>query len=1682
MGAEKKSPKFFSLIHLPIPKPTSTPPGKKKSPIKVIFKKILKKGKYYLHFHVLKQKEMTDGNSLEVKPFDSLLSVVYKYALAGQKPAKFFITRPVEPEDLPLLQEIPPPTITPPELLQELQPEEDPQTIPLEDQMVNLPTIYGRLKRSRPLLQAKDLLFSLWSLYVSPEDFQALEVQSPTEGLRDVAPLERGALENLRETANDFYAQVGEAEDLFETTEQMVEEYLTWNPNGVPPAAYQVRDFVVLNLSSEIERLKLQFPSASEIFNLVDTIETPVDKRDLIFSLIQQYGLAPPLTESEAQELLEPLNRFYRDVGYEEGLFADEQELRAAYAQWNPERAIDLRGEVLWQIYHQLHLKNSAFTPLDFVFSYLETMVPRDIMESNEVGDYLIEIGQTEEGREYLDELRQTINNFYYIQEPERRADKYQRNVDMVRAYQSWQLQLREEAEADWDIARQILDFQQEIEPLYEETPFEFGSIVKKSEHVVYKMYHLDHGDKIQPADGFGLFDNSILGEHVPFIQYNTGVPEIPGKSFYKLYRGKSVDKEPNYQYTIVSPDAETELNSLYLKIWIRHPYEPHPTPMHAASANAFLVAHCDLEAGEISFDIPYIKDQPDDLDEYLQRVQAGEVEVLGTGVYSDFLRPLTNSITEYLVLDAILTALPVRLADRTEEGLKAEVSIYGRGLEIDPATFAYAVSLDPLLRNYLYIEESTHPQSLKKKLNIRYRPYPLSVERAQSLLGGEKRTLSATIHEDKLPVGSTYAVVGVSEEEEGSSEPQKQIKVVEDTDLPVITLNISRTSNIDIVQEFLQVAVALLWKYATLRPEILDIYSRLMGERAVMSLLGQEMEEEEVFTRFTDREEDIIPRKLKDVLPDLFKGDFSRRCQKKMQPMVIQPSQVERWKQQTFIYKGQTYQREVMPYPKPRPGVYPVYLVCPSDAYPFLGVKTNNARETKDKYPYIPCCYTTPQMETRVEGGKITGYQKYYLGLGEEEPKVSKAENVLKTNKTLPPGGMGQIASDIEEILKQYPLTAPRSDFRRYGVPRSPNSLLHSVLTAIKDPEYASLTEEAAKEDYVRRVRLEMARRLEKSLYKQELYDRSLEEISTLLEDVEVFLDPSLFYRGLEVMFGINLYVYGYDDNEVSEMVLPRHKIFHTQPYRALPTVLILKNWGGEADALEYPQCELIVEEVLGSNPRTIFDASMGKINYDTWRNFNITIRWGFVRERGRWTFQAHGNQYSEVQDAYSIVDYPSLVGEAAQYQILDTYGKMRGLIFEALNPQLREPESVTMIFEPSQPANLPLAADGPLQRCRASTAQSVFGDPSAVTKNSDGLVDGLWFGEDPKIYVPILKATEFTELPLGDANPIETNPDTSTRRREKLEKDLNFIQQLVGWLYLIARQNGLSKLQFTEQYLEWDREPVEDSATYYDFSRLQRELPPSVIIEETTTETGIKYLTRSITVEEAIASLADTIPTLFRDGKVWFYNERFLIKMKMWLDQQQRLLMSARTTALEPPVVLRDYYTQATDFKPQPNVSVFISRSQLKQWLESLVTAVQTHRIYTKIDNQLVLTREPFIFQDNDSKIYLVQNVVGGSFAKAMNVAYIWQKFKRNLGDDPPALAEPQNYPYIVYAHSSLGLVVVQDERNKILETPQIRFTVAPVMRASVQNESSTPYLRLLRFGPNPASYRYSALLELL
>src|SRR5690606_17196787 len=69
-----------------------------------------------------------------------------------------------------------------------------------------------------------------------------------------------------------------------------------------------------------------------------------------------------------------------------------------------------------------------------------------------------------------------------------------------------------------------------------------------------------------------------------------------------------------------------------------------------------------------------------------------------------------------------------------------------------------------------------------------------------------------------------------------------------------------------------------------------------------------------------------------------------------------------------------------------------------------------------------------------------------------------------------------------------------------------------------------------------------------------------------------------------VEEVFNINIYVFSPppigDETELGSMVVPRFKIFHSRPLRLQrPTVVIMRSLGSESDALEYPQCELIVD-----------------------------------------------------------------------------------------------------------------------------------------------------------------------------------------------------------------------------------------------------------------------------------------------------------------------------------------------------------------------------------------------------------------------------------------------------------------------------------------------------------------------
>ena len=324
-----------------------------------------------------------------------------------------------------------------------------------------------------------------------------------------------------------------------------------------------------------------------------------------------------------------------------------------------------------------------------------------------------------------------------------------------------------------------------------------------------------------------------------------------------------------------------------------------------------------------------------------------------------------------------------------------------------------------------------------------------------------------------------------------------------------------------------------------------------------------------------------------------------------------------------------------------------------------------------------------------------------------------------------------------------------------RWGVPPGVNSLIHCVLEALDVPDYVNLSVED-KEEYAIRVRRELHDNVNPSLYQQELFDYSLEEIRLQVANPDLFLDPHLYYRGIEELFDVNIYTFVPTEEHAGEsnqdgagyLELPRYKVFHAQPYREdRQTVIIYKHRGGKsAISGEIPQCELIVDyDEENKVARKIFEDDMNRLLYSTMVNIARTITT---------TIEVSPENVTDLAvraNVYSTVDSNEIIKRSASAQILDNYGKARGFIF----PTTRG--TMSMVYPPGQPENLPLVREVVLTNVEDAVA--IFGDPIGITGNDQGLVDGLWYRAMDimfGVYVPIHPTEQYLDLPVGPANPL--------------------------------------------------------------------------------------------------------------------------------------------------------------------------------------------------------------------------------------------------------------------------------------------------------------------------------------
>lgn len=1248
--------------------------------------------------------------------------------------------------------------------------------------------------------------------------------------------------------------------------------------------------------------------------------------------------------------------------------------------------------------------------------------------------------------------LYAVMNQVYRNMDNTLTVNKFEDQDSIQRDYSAWIERVTEEKDNELKQLIVIEDIQERLALIDQEDKIPFSPVTINSSISSFSP-NID-GRPVSLEDGLDIFNRTITSKYVPYIRYN----DKYGKAMSRVYTGGKTETEPNYSVTVISPTDGPDPNTIYMRLWLGDPNNDGSVELHDAPRDSFSIVKYRLENNYLTIESP---------------------------AESNPKKGLIRN--ERIAYQRTQNALPnLTFGEGKEAKVRGEFNMWN--ISINETPFLHMILVEPLMNVYLYVEENIKPFALKKRLDVHYRS--IFTDMSEGKTGTDQAYIANSA---SVSITLTQKVTTETEIIDIVDPITGQITQIALTaSIPYVHVNISQSDSRHTVNEFIPIFRLLMKYFLNHQQEYMVPYQIFLPELDALEPLLDQRKYKTIQTeggpkKTGTRKLGSKIAHLRERAPELITLGFARKCQAPLQPIIVNANEIEAWKQQRIGPSQE--ERQVMPFPKDNPRWF---FVCPDDNNPYPKVKLNTDLSNREEYPYIPCCGGKDQMTPGVK----SKYRNYVENKPIPKKIGAKAEGKITTEKILEPGKIAFLPRAVETILKQY--SEDVVDMVRYGIVYSTNSLIHCVCTAIDDPNYINLSSDDQKEAYVTRIRQYMLGTIRPSLLKQEFYDYTDDEIMNMFRDNSNFFDPALFYRAIEETFNVNIYIFSPppDKNNLGIMDIPRFKIFHAHALRLhRPTILIMKTKGSESDSLEYPQCELIVDYDIDNLQITkLFGPEMTEICHGTLQETLKTVTWSVLPNN---TFEVHSNMYY-------YIDHLSLFQLPAISQFIDDNGKMRALTLNVGNGR-----SLTVAVIPSQPENLPVTTE--IVRIDQQIARGIFGEPTGITRDFNNNINGLWYqimdityGE----YIPIIPVStipEINNLQVGPPNPIVSTGISVTSRLSKLRRTLNIITQLVKWLYELARsKQTINPDTFAQRFMVADETPVQDSSNYYNLINIPRRLP---VVE---------------TIEEAIRILQPLTPTLFNQGHIVMYNHTFASKIIKMLQDYDNLypiveaitfniqsrvnqLCSVNTTQavtelrnigiqLKIPnphslsktdlcnaIRLRykdsidNYYETDDDFINIPNSKIFLNERDLTAWIMSLKSSQNYSKYFNikkKIEIGMGFLKDPFIYQDTNDKIYIVQNVAGGTKAKTLATAYTWSNSHVNLGSEPSLLENivPILSGQVIPSHMIYGI------------SPS--STLVPIEDNTYNN---TIYLKLVYYGtPSDRAIgreaRYGALLEIL
>ncbi len=1131
------------------------------------------------------------------------------------------------------------------------------------------------------------------------------------------------------------------------------------------------------------------------------------------------------------------------------------------------------------------------------------------------------------------------------------------------------------------------------------------------------------------------IFNTAYTSYIIPYIQYNSD----PAKSrdtdgsdrFYKIYKGRSVDAQPNYNNITLPPTVTSRGFTIYLSIWSGPNMDTEEETQEDARTGkkeGFMVAS-----------INYLP----------------ESKVIRVTVNA----PFTEEINQNVMIDRLhqhISALPKPPEKAINENrISGNFTIYNA--DVIEESFLHLIMNDPLFSSYLYLEEAQKSFAVKQRLIIHYRGAIADKANSDAEGGRNRAAVSATINQDRIPRGETVLI----NTETGQL---ARYAVNQPEGLSVIQIKMTKASSRRVAEQFVNIISRLFRVYLEKGQSVVDEYIRFIPEYQMIinQKLAENQAPQETIPatiqngQIMDSTNESRIRRLQKYAEDVFVVNYARQCQKPLQPIPVRLEEIPFWQRKVFVNKntGLLEERQILPFPPDNPRYY---FVCPYDKNPYPGVKPNNNLSNKHIYPYTPCCFGTNQFTKNTSN--------WHLYVSGQAPVVKKTKNdhEISTDKFLSPERIGFVSSTVANFLSKY--SDEPGEIRRYGVPRDPNSFIHCVALAVRDPGYMNSPDKAA---YVSLLRSRLFYQNRENpglgiypeLLRQEFYDMANEDIIRHIGDENEFFDPLTCYRVMEVLFNCTIYVFALNDKDrktgqvMSLLQLPRHQYFHAHPPSSgTRTVLIVRHWGSEVNSSEYPQCELIVDK-RQNEIRMLFDEDMNEILYPAMAFVGRTITWQIMDSANqRPTLTAR-------QNVYSALNYQKIFGQIlVNGQIIDDAGKARMF---SLHPQWSSPEhkgysplEIYVNVPPTAPLNVPTFRAEDISKNLPPYERTIelFGNPVSATVGIDGTrLTGLWFSAGDlqfAFYCPCadIPMSEFkekypnvgtpgTELSaLTISIPRESNLilGSSLDRIREFRRSSAFITQIVRYLYLIAgRPESIDGFLATiAGMLDQNNKP--DSALIYGMTSLQRILPDP-----------------DLGVEGVLTALSAQVPRVFPGGRLLIYDQQMYTGIRYGLIKWSKEVEGLPVDILDYRE-LKAYYTSKHDYQTSPREWILSSLQEYNSWISVYVPSPNLQQrqiqnlkdnIQTQLNPNAYSYQEPYIYQKSGNTtigtsldprqdlFYLIQNVAGGEFRRAIQVAYTWYLEKRNTGFGTEVWnPDNPNVPvYRVYRISQGGGTIVE------------------------------------------------------